>query len=134
MRKSKDPLAPGPSITKKPNKRIELKRRKSLVDLSRARSGPSYRLSNGVCSQSGNIELKITSVLGGCSDLHDNVPDKQELKEEPTPEASEARDRLFTEIERDDPENIAENISSLSLSVSLDEVVVLRKIFEDNPK
>ena len=80
------------------------------------------------------MELKITSVLGGCSDPHDDIPDKQELKEEPAPEASKARDRLFTEIERDDPENIAENISSLSLSVSLDEVVVLRKIFEENPK
>ena len=78
------------------------------------------------------MELKITSVLGGCPEIHDNIPDKQELKEEPAYEASEARDRLFTEIERDDPENI--DISSLSLSVSFDEVVVLRKIFEENRK
>ena len=78
--------------------------------------------------------MKITSVLGGCPEIHDDIPDKQELKEEPAPEVSEARDRLFTAIERDDPENIAEDISSLSLSISFDEMVVLRKIFEENRK
>ena len=91
-------------------------------------------MSDGDCSQSGDMELKITSVWGGCPDVHDDIPDKQELKEEPAPDASEARDRLFTEIERDDLENIPENISSLSLSVSMDEVVVLHRIFEENRK
>ena len=133
-RKNKDPLAPGPSITKKPSKRVQLNRRRPLADLSRAGSGPSYGLPDGDCSQSGDMDLKITSVLGGCPEVHDDIPNKQELKEEPAPEASKARDRLFTEIERDGPENIADNISSLSLSVSLDEVVVLRKIFEENRK
>ena len=56
--------------------------------------------------------------------------EKQEHKEEPMPEASKARDRLFTEMEKADPEKITENISSLSLGVSLDEMIVLRRIFE----
>ena len=40
--KNRDHLAPRPSITKKPNKRIQLNRRRLLVDLSRAGDGPSY--------------------------------------------------------------------------------------------
>ena len=133
-RKNRDPLAPKPSITKRLNKKIQLNRRRSIADLSRAGQGPDYGLSEGDYSQPEDTELKITYVWGKFSDLHDDYPDKHKFKEEPTPEASEARDRLFTEIERDDPKNIAENILSLSLSVSLDEVVVLCKIFEDNPK
>ena len=78
------------------------------------------------------MELKITSVWSGCSDLHDDLPEKHEPKEEPIPKASKARDRIFTEMEKDDPEKITENISSLSLGVSLDEMVVLRKIFENS--
>ena len=102
--------------------------------MSRAGQGPDYGLSEGDYSQSEDTELKITSVWGGCSDLHfdDDHPDKHEYKEEPAPAASEARDRLFTEMERDDPENITENISSLSLGVNLDEMVILRKIFESS--
>ena len=76
------------------------------------------------------MELKITSVWGGCSDLHNDLPEKHEPKEEPIPKASEARDRLFTEMEKADPEKITENISSLSLGVNLDEMVVLRRILE----
>ena len=87
-------------------------------------------MSDGDYSQSEDTELKITSVWGGCSDLHDDLPEKHEPKEEPIPEASEARDRLFTEMEKADPEKITENISSLSLGVSLDEMVILRRIFE----
>ena len=60
------------------------------------------------------------------------MPNKQELKEEPTPEVSDARNSLFAEIERDDPGNI--DILSLSLSINLEEVTVLCKIFEENKK
>ena len=51
-------------------------------------------------------------------------------KEEPAPTVSEARDRLFDEMEKTDPENIVSNISSLSLGVNLDKMAVLRQIFE----
>ena len=77
------------------------------------------------------MELKITSVWGGCSDLHNDLPEKHEPKEEPIPEASKTRDRLFTEMEKTDPEKITENISSLCLSVNLDEMVIIRRIFEE---
>ena len=82
--------------------------------------------------QSGDLDLKITSIVGGCTEIHDDMPNKQELKEEPTPEVSDARNSLFAEIERDDPGNI--DISSLSLSIDLEEVTVLRKIFEEKQK
>ena len=127
--KNKDHLAPGPSITKKPNKRIQLNRRRSLVDLSRAGNGPSYGLPDNDCLQSGDMDLKITSIVGGCTETHDDI---QELKEEPTPEVSDTRNSLFAEMEKDDPGNI--DISSLSLSIDLEEVTILRKIFQEKQK
>ena len=77
--------------------------------------------------------MKITSIRVGCSDLHfkENCPNEQGYKEEPTPMVSNARDRLFEEMEKTDPENISSNISNLSLGVDLDEVAVLHKIFEN---
>ena len=78
--------------------------------------------------------MEITSIRGGCSDLHFNEDhlDGQGCKEEPTPTVSNARDRLFEEMEMIDPENISSNISNLSLGVNLDEVAVLRQIFENS--
>ena len=78
------------------------------------------------------MDLEITSIVGGCTEIHDDMPNKQELKEEPTPEVSDTRNGLFAEMERDDPGNI--DISSLSLSIDLEEVTILRKIFEENQK
>ena len=75
------------------------------------------------------MDLKITSIVGGCTETHDEI---QELKEEPTPEVSDTRNSLFTEIEREDPGNI--DISSLSLSIDLEEVTILRKIFQEKQK
>ena len=77
--------------------------------------------------------MKITSIRGGCSDLHfdEDHLDGQGCKEEPAPAVSNARDRLFEEMEKTDPENISSNISNLSLGVNLDEVAVLCQIFEN---
>ena len=85
-------------------------------------------------SQPEDTELKITSIRGGCSDLHfdEDYPDKHGCKEEPAPTVSEARDRLFDEMEKTDPENIASNVSSLSLGVKFDEVAVLCQILENS--
>ena len=77
--------------------------------------------------------MRITLIRGGCSNLHFNENHSNELgcKEEPAPTVSNARDRLFEEMEKTDPENISSNISNLSLGVNLDEVAVLRQIFEN---
>ena len=132
-RKGKDPLAPRPSIIKRQNKKIQLSRIRSIADLSRAGQGHNYGLSENEYSQPEDTELKITSIRGSCSNLHFDVdhPDEHGCKEEPAPTVSEARDRLFDEIEKIDPENIASNISSLSLGINLDEVAV-RQIFENS--
>ena len=105
-----------------------------MVDLSRAGQGRDYGLSENQYSQPKDTELKITSIRGGCSDLHfdEDHPDGHGCKEEPAPTVSNARDRLFEEMEKTDPENISSNISNLSLGVNLDEVTVLRQIFENS--
>ena len=130
-RKNRDPLAPKPSITKRLNKKIQLSRRRSIADLSLAGQGQDYGLLESDYAQPEDTALKITSVRGGCSNLHfdEDHSDENGFKEEPAPTVSEARDRLFDEMEKTDPENIASNISSLSLGVNLDEMAVLRQIF-----
>ena len=131
--KGKDPLAPRPLIIKRKNKKVQLNRIQSLADLSWAGQGYDYGLSESDYSQPKDSELKITSIRGGYSDLtfKENRSEELGCKEEPAPTISSTRDRLFEEMEKTDPENISSNISNLSLGVNLDEVAVLRKIFEN---
>ena len=75
------------------------------------------------------MDLKITSIVGAYTETHDDI---QELKEEPTPDVSDTRNSLFAEIEKDDPGNI--DISSLSLRIDLEEITVLRQIFQEKQK
>ena len=131
-RKNRDRQNPGPSITKKISKRIQLHRRRSLVDLFRAGEGPSYGLPENDYSQPEESDLKITSVMGGCTEKRNNMPDKQEPKEEPPPEINGMREGLFTEIEREDPGSI--DIAGLSLNINLKEVTVLWRKFEEKQR
>ena len=81
-----------PWITEEPTKRIQLHRRKSSIDPSRADEGPSYGLPGNDPLQSG----------------------------------------LFAEIEKDDTGDI--DISGLSLNIDLEQITVLRQIFQEKQK
>ena len=98
--KNRDRQNPGPSIIKKISKKIQLHRRRSLADLFRAGEGPSYGLPENDYSQPEQSDLKITSVVGGYSENHDDVPVKQEPKEETPSEINGGREGLFSEIEK----------------------------------
>ena len=99
------------------------------MDLSRAGEGPSYRLSDNDPGQSGDVDPKTTSIVGGCNETKDYI---QELKEEPTPDIGDTRNVLFAEVEKEDPGSI--DISCLSLSIDLEEITVLREIFQGKRK
>ena len=118
-----------PLIIEEPAKRIQLHRRKPPIDSSRTDEGPSYGLPDDDPLQPDDMNLKITSVMGGCTETKD---DTQELKVEPAPDISDTRDRMFAEIEKDDTGNI--DISGLSLNIDLKQITVLRQIFQEKRK
>ena len=97
-----------------------------------AGEGSSYGLPENDYSQPGESDLKIISVVRGCTKNHNDMPDKQEPKEEPPPEISGMREGLFAEIKKEDPGSI--DIASLSLNIDLEDVTVLRRIFEEKQR
>ena len=75
------------------------------------------------------MDLKITSIVGGYTETRD---DAQELKVEPAPDVSDTRNSLFAEIEKDDTGDI--DISGLSLNIDLEQITILRQIFQEKQK
>ena len=152
--RNKNHFSPGPAIVKNRNRRINLQRRKSVVDLSNDNYYDYSLPWEGQFSQTNETNIKIVSVQGSYSQEEKAIDEKQTQEYMVNPMShtyfgtkqehnngteiigDKLRKQTFEEIKSADPENISLMMSNLSLDpmnyMEPGEIGILKNILKSN--